>query len=148
MGSPGEPGPRGDSDPNDPPDRPHVNITHATANVMSGTTIGPTIQANVINGGVHVHYGRTPVTLPHRFGEVPPRAAGFQARAVAELIGKTPNEDVEPHGRNTRMAVLFGLSGMGKTQLAAAYAEHAWSSGEIDLLVWATAGSRDLVVAE
>ncbi|WP_318325158.1 tetratricopeptide repeat protein [Streptomyces sp. ADMS] len=34
---------------------------------------------------------------------------------------------------------------MGKTQLAVAHAERLWDDGELDLLVWITAGSRDAI---
>jgi tetratricopeptide (TPR) repeat protein len=37
--------------------------------------------------------------------------------------------------------------GTGKSQLAAAFARESWARGELDLLVWLDAGSRDRVVA-
>ncbi|MGH3707445.1 MAG: tetratricopeptide repeat protein [Pseudonocardiaceae bacterium] len=43
--------------------------------------------------------------------------------------------------------VLYGLRGMGKTQLAAAYARQAWQAGELDILVWTTAKSRNSIQA-
>ncbi|MGW4650899.1 tetratricopeptide repeat protein [Kitasatospora sp. NPDC004289] len=43
--------------------------------------------------------------------------------------------------------VLTGLGGVGKTQLAADYARTAWSSGELDVLVWVTATSTAAVAA-
>ncbi|WP_263301867.1 NB-ARC domain-containing protein, partial [Streptomyces purpurogeneiscleroticus] len=36
---------------------------------------------------------------------------------------------------------------MGKTQLAAHHARAAWQAGEVDLLVWVNAGSRDAIVS-
>jgi hypothetical protein len=44
--------------------------------------------------------------------------------------------------------ILSGLGGVGKTQLAAALAQHLWETGGVDLLVWVTASSRAAVVAE
>jgi tetratricopeptide (TPR) repeat protein len=38
-------------------------------------------------------------------------------------------------------------SGTGKTQLAAAFAIRLWTAGQIDLLVWVDAGSRDSIVS-
>ncbi|MFF1722059.1 tetratricopeptide repeat protein [Streptomyces sviceus] len=39
--------------------------------------------------------------------------------------------------------MLCGLGGVGKTQLAARWAREAWQAGEVDLLVWVTAGARE-----
>ncbi|MEU6348033.1 tetratricopeptide repeat protein [Streptomyces sp. NPDC047072] len=71
--------------------------------------------------------------LPRRIGAVPPRAEGFRERAVAADLDAGP------------AVVLAGYSGMGKTQLAVGYAERLWEAGELDLLVWVTAGSRDAI---
>ncbi|MFB7177332.1 tetratricopeptide repeat protein [Streptomyces sp. NPDC056257] len=38
------------------------------------------------------------------------------------------------------------MGGVGKTQLAADHARHAWENGEVDLLVWVTAASRQAVI--
>ncbi|WP_283844428.1 tetratricopeptide repeat protein [Streptomyces sp. RerS4] len=42
--------------------------------------------------------------------------------------------------------VLAGMGGVGKTQLAADHARHAWSNDEVDLLVWVTAATRQAVI--
>lgn len=72
------------------------------------------------------------VELPYRAGVVPLRAAAFQARDVAFAA---------------QTIVLSGLGGVGKTQLAADYAERTWAAGELDLLIWVTAGSREAIVS-
>jgi hypothetical protein len=83
--------------------------------------------------------GRRQVTWPHRVGVVPPVADGYQRRDVATaLLG-------ELSAGATR--VLAGLGGIGKTQLAAAYTEDSWATGELDLLVWVTAASREALLA-
>ncbi|WP_326623062.1 tetratricopeptide repeat protein [Streptomyces decoyicus] len=50
-------------------------------------------------------------------------------------------------GTMGRCQVLSGVGGVGKTQLAAHYARSAWQAGEVDLLVWVTASSRESVIA-
>lgn len=70
---------------------------------------------------------------PQRVGAVPPPAEGFRERAVAA--------ELDAGGA----VVLVGFSGVGKTQLAVGHAERLWKSGELDLLVWITAGSRDAI---
>src|SRR5262245_31874072 len=81
---------------------------------------------------------------------MPPRAASFQNRTitadVAEAIN-TCHTTVLTFDRAALTSVLFGLGGVGKTQLALDYAETVWAACEVDLLVWITATSRDAIVA-
>ncbi|MEW2306444.1 hypothetical protein AB0958_41960 [Streptomyces sp. NPDC006655] len=39
------------------------------------------------------------------------------------------------------------MGGVGETQLTAAHARTAWSTGELDVLVWVTASTRSAIVA-
>ncbi|SNS13197.1 NB-ARC domain-containing protein [Geodermatophilus pulveris] len=93
----------------------------------------------------HVSYaGRPAVSWPHRVGVVPPVAAGYQARTdpAAELdrvFGAAS-------GAAVLTGVVSGMGGVGKTQLAAAYAHRLWDAGGVDLLVWLTASGRDAVL--
>ncbi|MGW2975409.1 tetratricopeptide repeat protein [Streptomyces mirabilis] len=86
---------------------------------------------------------RQPAAWPHLVGVIPPRAPAFQHRAVAEQL----RQAVSGGGTAVLGQVLSGLGGVGKTQLAADYARTAWEHGELDVLVWVTASSRELVVA-
>jgi hypothetical protein len=52
----------------------------------------------------------------------------------------------EGHTRVPRL-VLTGIGGVGKTQLAADHARAAWESGDVDILVWITVGSRAAAVS-
>lgn len=70
---------------------------------------------------------------PKRIGAMPPKAEWFRERAVAADLDAG------------EAVVLVGYSGVGKTQLAVGHAERLWERGELDLLVWITAGSRDAI---
>ena len=86
---------------------------------------------------------RAPVSWPYRIGVMPGQAESFQRRGVAAVL----DEAVADGGSAVLCQVLAGTGGVGKTQLAAAYARAAWQAGTVDLLAWVTAGSRDAVVA-
>ncbi|WP_051711435.1 hypothetical protein [Streptomyces sp. NRRL S-350] len=79
---------------------------------------------------------RAPAAWPHQVGAVPNTAHCFQRRAVLDTPG-TP----------ARCRILVGSAGVGKTQLAVHEARTAWQAGELDLLVWVTAGSRAAILA-
>jgi hypothetical protein len=86
---------------------------------------------------------RTPPARQVRAGEPVPRAAGsFQDREAAARL----RDAVEQDGTVVLTQVLAGMGGVGKTQLAAAYARQAWSEG-LGLLAWVNASSRDAIVA-
>ncbi|MFB7619135.1 NB-ARC domain-containing protein [Kitasatospora sp. NPDC056181] len=76
-----------------------------------------------------------PAAWPHQVGAVPTIAHCFRRRAVLD----TP--DTPAHCR-----ILVGAAGSGKTQLAANEARTAWQAGQLDLLVWVTAGSRAAIL--
>ena len=69
----------------------------------------------------------------------PPQAVAFQNRQVLEDLVA----DFGP-GRRGGVAVLQGLAGVGKTQVAAEYARRVWES--TDVLVWVDASSRDSIL--
>lgn len=117
------------------------------SNSMSGTATGPVVQAGVVHGGLYFGNigGARAVELPYRFGSVPPRADCFQPRLVAAALdgSRTGSSSFTPG-----VYIFTGLGGVGKTQLAADLAEHAWAAGDVDLLVWIAAVGRDVVLSE
>ncbi|MEU3643138.1 NB-ARC domain-containing protein [Lentzea sp. NPDC034063] len=103
-------------------------------NSVTGDVYGPLVQAGYVSGDINLHTHTTlrpPAELPLRIGVVPQRAAAFQHR---ELPWKA-------------VTVLSGLGGVGKTQLAADHAATEWAAGNVSLLVWVTAGSRNAIVS-
>jgi tetratricopeptide (TPR) repeat protein len=84
---------------------------------------------------------------------VPPLADSFNPRpetgfnAAGVLApGLTAVLTQPAHADETGRYPLAGLGGTGKTQLAAALAHSVWGSGEVDLLAWVPASSRDAVI--
>lgn len=117
---------------NDQPDAARPSVVNAVTGQVSGFAV----LAGTVNDGVHVHLPpRHAVEWPHRFGHVPPLAASFRHRAASSVV---LTSDGPVSG-----GVLSGLGGVGKTQLAVDYAENAWAAGDLDLLMWITAASRE-----
>jgi hypothetical protein len=80
---------------------------------------------------------------PRRVGVVPLLADCFQDReAQSQFDRAVPDGESAP-----TTWVVVGMGGVGKTQLAASFAERLWDGGAVDLLLWVTAGSRDSVIA-
>lgn len=121
---------------NDQPDAARPSVVNAVTGQVSGFAV----LAGTVNDGVHVHLPpRHAVEWPHRFGHVPPLAASFRHRAASSVV---LTSDGPVSG-----GVLSGLGGVGKTQLAVDYAENAWAAGDLDLLMWITAASREAIVS-
>ncbi|GFE19518.1 hypothetical protein Sgleb_75650 [Streptomyces glebosus] len=83
------------------------------------------------------------MSWPHQTGVLPRRADCFRTRAdIAEALDAAIG-----NGTAGRCQVLSGVGGVGKTQVAAHCARCAWQAGEVDLLVWVPASSREAVIA-
>ncbi|WP_311668697.1 DUF7779 domain-containing protein [Streptomyces chisholmiae] len=115
--------------------------------------VSRTGDAHALDGGfantgqftvVQLRGSREPAALPFRVGLLPVRAQCFQHRAEERLL----REGFDGADRPVRCQVITGMGGVGKTQLAAAYAGSAYRDGEVDLLVWATASSRAALIAD
>lgn len=68
------------------------------------------------------------------------------------LVGRIPNAAPARIARYGLIAaegptVLTGLTGAGKTEVAAEHARRQWNAGELDLLVWADAATREGIAA-
>jgi tetratricopeptide (TPR) repeat protein len=88
------------------------------------------------------------VSWPVQSGGIPPLAAYAIPRpetgfgAASQTAGHASPIQAEDSGSY----VLAGQGGMGKTQLAAAYARALWQSRDVELLVWITASSRAAIL--
>ncbi|MCP2242817.1 hypothetical protein [Lentzea aerocolonigenes] len=89
------------------------------------------------------------MALPLRAGLVPRLAGSFQQRSTADQLARTLDQGDTAilTSDGVQATVLSGMGGVGKTQLAADYAEPAWAAREVQLLVWVTADSREAVVS-
>ncbi|WP_106686065.1 FxSxx-COOH system tetratricopeptide repeat protein [Streptomyces violaceusniger] len=95
---------------------------------------------------------REPAAWPHQVGTVPPQARSFQHRGEAELLRAMIGHGIAATHQpsdvsSTRGGVLTGMGGVGKTQLAAAYARSAWQKDGLDVLVWINASTRSAVIS-
>ncbi|HET8657710.1 MAG TPA: tetratricopeptide repeat protein [Micromonosporaceae bacterium] len=96
----------------DPPQR------ASSSNQLSGTVVGPSVQAGSIHGDLHFHEGpATPVPVPRQLTAPSPY---FVSRG-AELSWLT----ALLHQSGSRLAVLSGPGGVGKTALAVQWAYQA-----------------------
>ncbi|MGO1054908.1 tetratricopeptide repeat protein [Crossiella sp. CA198] len=116
--------------------------THNSAERLEG------VQAGAIYGGVHYNQVPQQAGGPRRYGVVPSRVDCFQERAVAEELAATVASGATAvlTGSAGGTSVLAGLGGVGKTQLAANYAESV--ADQVELLVWITATSRQAILTE
>lgn len=128
-----------------------INLATSTFEVSPGWTVGVWIILLVLTvAGIVVEVrqkrgdgvGSSPSRPGHQsevpqpiVGTLPPCAASFQDRQVfCELV-------------DAGSAVLSGPAGVGKTQLAAAYARRLWETGDLDALFWIDASSRDAILS-
>ncbi len=80
------------------------------------------------------------VSWPVQVGAIPMLADCYQTRLETEVLDQV----TERAGTPSPTHVLTGLGGVGKSQLAAAYARSR--IGRVDVLVWVTATSRDAIL--
>ncbi|HTZ27329.1 MAG TPA: FxSxx-COOH system tetratricopeptide repeat protein [Streptosporangiaceae bacterium] len=94
-----------------------------------------------------------PAPWPVRSGPVPPLAECFSTRPETGPSGAQaprPGGTVvltQPAPPEAGDHSLAALGGTGKTQLAVAIALSAWRAGDIDLLAWVQAGSREAILS-
>ncbi|WP_436318144.1 tetratricopeptide repeat protein [Streptomyces albus] len=111
-----------------------------------GNATGPHSQVTNITER-HIHLTpprREEVVWPVEVGPVPQLATAFQPRAVV----REGVDAARASGEGVVLTQVFsGGGGVGKSQLAAAYAGQALAEGA-ELVVWATAGDEAQIVAQ
>ncbi|MFD7550569.1 tetratricopeptide repeat protein [Streptomyces sp. NPDC059816] len=114
------------------------NTFHGPAAIVTGPY-------GVQRNHFHPASPRPAAPWPHQVGLIPPRAQSFQERAQGVRL----REALQGGGTAVLCQVLTGMGGVGKTQLAADYARTSWNAGHgaLDVLVWITAATRDVIVA-
>ncbi|MFB7475240.1 tetratricopeptide repeat protein [Kitasatospora sp. NPDC056184] len=117
-----------------------------TVNRVERTTVhGDVLQAGrdiSIHTTHHHPAPAEPVRGPVRVGSVPPLASAFQPReGLREEIDRARAR----HATVVLAQVLSGGGGVGKSQLAAAYAHRAHAEG-VDVLVWVNAAETAQIV--
>jgi tetratricopeptide (TPR) repeat protein len=104
---------------------------------------------NIQNLTYHVTLPTAQVVWPVRVG-VPVQLSGhYQDRTARSQLAEAlaVGEAAVLVGAESRSgAVVSGLGGVGKSQLAAHYAWQVWRDASVDVAVWVDAGSRDAVV--
>lgn len=94
----------------------------------------------------HPHAWRTPIPWPVRIGVLPAEARCHQHRAVAIPLDQ-PRDWSRATATTGPVHLVTGPSGVGKTQLVAHYVRTLWDAGDVDLLIWITAASREAVLS-
>ncbi|MFE6867710.1 tetratricopeptide repeat protein [Kitasatospora sp. NPDC057692] len=141
---------------------PEYDVSHRAADAGSSGPhpgVDNRVEGSTVHGGVyqasslsvthhHTHNypapsAPAPTHGPVRVGAVPPLASAFQFRPGLRTQIERARER---HTTVVLTQVLSGGGGVGKSQLAAAYAHEAHAQG-VDVLVWADAAEVSQVVA-
>ncbi|HEY1176927.1 MAG TPA: ATP-binding protein, partial [Phytomonospora sp.] len=94
----------------------------------------------------HSHAWRTPIPWPARIGVLPAEARCHQHRAASAPLDQ-PRDWSRRTATTGPVHLVTGESGVGKTQLVAHYVRTLWAAGDVDLLIWITAASREAVLS-
>ncbi|MFE2889654.1 NB-ARC domain-containing protein [Streptomyces sp. NPDC059272] len=143
-------------------------VRHTVTAAADGIAAGGEIKASALGDNSSVTYAehlyltqtRTPVQWPVLVGTVPVLASAFQPRtalrrAVDDARGRgrtvvlasdsTDSSRSEPGAVGASVQVMTGGGGVGKSQLAAAYARDAVNDGT-DLVLWTPAGETQQIL--
>jgi hypothetical protein len=108
---------------------------------LSNVRVGGDLLAAAGDIAVTKQYLAGEVSWPVRVGVIPTLADCYQSRAESTRL----RDAVGAGGTAVLTQVLSGLGGVGKSQLAAAYAHSL--AGEVDVLVWVSATTRMAILS-
>jgi hypothetical protein len=106
-------------------------------NDISGT-VGTLVQAQHVT--VQPEPRPRPV-WPRRLGPLPERATARLERPIDQEV----TDALAGDGAAVVCQILSGMGGVGKTQIAAHCSHQQWKNGEVDLLLWVNATTRDSI---
>jgi hypothetical protein len=101
-------------------DRSADGVEHytGTTNQISGSVVGPVVQASVIHGGVHVHVTQPPRAAPQQL----PRPPRYFVNRKQELDALARFRPASAGSQTAVVSVIDGIAGVGKTALAVYWA--------------------------
>ncbi|MFC4561784.1 ATP-binding protein [Nocardiopsis mangrovi] len=117
-----------------------------SANLVSGRVHGQSVQAGTVYGGIHVQQALPQIAGPH--GRLPPESPVFTDRRD-EIRRLREDARAAAQRRTTRITVLVGTGGVGKTALATSFlhdaAEEFFPDGQLyaDLAGFTPSGPAD-----
>ena len=94
------------------------------------------------DGNTQINYfvgPQTAIEWPRLVGVIPLVGEHYQYRDHLDVLADGTDRE--------RIWLVNGLSGVGKSQLAADYAARAWQRQQFDLVVWLPASSRESIVS-
>nr|BEK63615.1 FxSxx-COOH system tetratricopeptide repeat protein [Kitasatospora purpeofusca] len=119
----------------------HTEVDNRVENTTVGGDVFQAGRDLTINN--HPAPSPEPDRRPVRVGAVPPLASAFQPR---EELREAIDRARERHTTVVLTQVLSGGGGVGKSQLAAHYADRAHAEG-VDVLVWVNAAETSQIIA-
>ncbi|WTI78318.1 tetratricopeptide repeat protein [Streptomyces sp. NBC_00727] len=126
--------------------RPWLDLRDLAAGTQAKTPPGPAPSRSRVGNA------RSAGSELRLVGPIPPPALAFQHRGEAIRLrtvlegGGTAVLEGRPTAGPATGGVLFGMGGVGKSQLAADYARTTLAEGTVDIVVWLTATDRSAIV--
>ena len=119
---------------------------HHTPGIFSSNASEQSLSVGHMAPGAQVIYigpSRLEDRWHQQIGFMPRQADCFQVRHYTVDLWPT----ITDRNSDIRCHIISGTGGVGKTQLAAYLARRSWQQGNLDLLLWVTATTREAIVS-